>query len=67
MPYIIQYIKRLNGGCVHAVEFIDDKAAVTPKMKAFLELEDMLVPMDQELDYDKELAEARDEKYGYFG
>lgn len=67
MPYIIQYIKRLNGGCVHAAEFIDDKVAVTPKMKAFLELEDMLVPMDQELDYDKELAEARNEKCGYFG
>lgn len=59
MPYIIQYIRGLNSRCIHT--------AVTPKMKAFLELENMLVPMDQELDYDKELAEARDEKYGYFG
>lgn len=59
MPYIIQYIKGLNSGRIHT--------AVTPKMEAFLELEDMLVPMEQELDYDKELAEARDEKYGYFG
>lgn len=25
----------------------------------------MIVFMSQELDYDKELAEARDEKYGY--
>lgn len=65
MPYIIQYIKRLNGGCVHTAEFIDDKAAVNPKMKAFLELEEMLVPVPQELNYDKELAKARDEKYGY--
>lgn len=59
MPYIIQYIRGLNCGRIHA--------AVTPKIKAFLELEDMLVPMEQELDYDKELAEARNEKYGYFG
>jgi hypothetical protein len=59
MPYIIQYIRRLNSGRVHTT--------VTPKMEAFLELENMLVPMDQELDYDKELAEARDEKYDYFG
>lgn len=57
MPYIIQYIRELNSERIHA--------AVTPKMEAFLELEDMLVPMDQELDYDKELAEARNEKYGY--
>lgn len=35
------------------------------KMEAFLELEKMLIPASQELDYDKELAEARDEKYGY--
>ncbi len=59
MPYIIQYIRRLNTGHVHT--------AVNPKMKAFLELENMLVPTDQGLDYDKELAEARNEKYGYFG
>ena len=33
-------------------------------MSAFLELEKMLIPVSQELDYDKELAEARDERYG---
>lgn len=38
---------------------------LTPKMKAFLELEQMLVPVQQELDYDEELAEARREMYGY--
>ena len=37
---------------------------VTPKMSAFLELEKMLIPVSQELDYDKELAEARDERHG---
>lgn len=58
MPFIIQYIRGLNSERIHT--------AVTPKMEAFLELEDMLVPMDQELDYDRELAEARNEKYGYF-
>ena len=30
-------------------------------MKAFMELEEMLVPVFPELDYDQELAEARDE------
>ena len=40
---------------------------MTPKMKAFLELEEMLVPVSEELDYDKELAEARQEKYDYTG
>ena len=35
--------------------------ALTPKMKAFLELEQMLVPVGGELDYEKELAEARQE------
>ncbi len=34
---------------------------MTPKMKAFMELEEMLVPVFPELDYDQELAEARDE------
>lgn len=34
-------------------------------MGAFLELEKMLVPISPDLDYDKELAEARNEKYSY--
>lgn len=38
---------------------------LTPKMKAFIELEEMLTPVSEELDYDKELAEAREKKYGY--
>lgn len=42
----------------------DDRTAETDKMKAFLELEEMLAPVSQELDYEKELAEARDDKYG---
>ena len=44
-----------------------DEGRLTPTMKAFLELEEMLVPVSEELDYDKELAEARQEKYGYTG
>ena len=66
IPYIIQYIKRLNDGRFQTTELFDDKAGVNPKMRAFLELEEMLVPVLQELDYDKELAKARDEKYGSF-
>lgn len=67
MPYDIQYIKRLKAGHFQKNEIFNDDAAETPKMKAFLELEEMLVPVSPELNYDKELAEARDEKYGYFG
>ena len=66
MPYVIQYIRKLNSESFHMAGVSDDKATVTSKMKAFLELEDMLVPVSPELDYDKELAEARNEKYGYF-
>lgn len=65
MPYIVQYIKRMNGERAHMAEIIDDNAAVNCKMKAFLELEEMLVPLSQELDCEKELAKAREEKYGY--
>lgn len=65
MPYIIQYIKKLNGGHFHNERFSDDDVAETPKMKAFMELENMLVPVPFELDYDRELAEARNEKYDY--
>lgn len=67
MPYVIQYIKNLKAGHYQNKEIFNDDAAATPKMKAFLELEEMLVPVSPELDYDKELAQARDEKYGYFG
>lgn len=65
VPHIIQYIKELNSGCFHTVQCADDKTAISPKMRAFLELERMLVPVSRNLDYDKELAEARDKKYGY--
>ena len=58
MPDIIRFIKRLGRENFHVDERSD-------KMKAFQELEDMLMPVSHELDYDKELAEARDEKYGY--
>lgn len=43
----------------------EGEGVLTPKMKAFMELEEMLTPVSEELDYDKELAEAREEKYGY--
>ena len=52
---------------LHVGEYDNDRAATTPKMKAFMELEEMLVPVSQDLDYDEELAEARDKKYGRFG
>lgn len=65
MPSIIQYIRTLRAKTSGAEQGVGDETALTPKMKAFLELEEMLSPVSYELDYDKELAEARDEKYGY--
>lgn len=62
MAYIIRYIQALkvkNAG-------VDGEIKITPKMRAFQELEKMLIPVSQEIDYDKELAEARDERYSYF-
>lgn len=41
-------------------EYDSDRAATTPKMKAFMELEEILVPVSQDLDYDEELVKARD-------
>lgn len=65
VQYVIQYVNALNSNALRVGQLSDDKEALTPKMKAFLELEQMLVPVQEELDYDKELAEARQEKYGY--
>lgn len=65
MPSIIQYIRTLRAKTSGVGQGVGDETALTPKMKAFLELEKMLSPVSYELDYDKELAEARDEKYGY--
>lgn len=62
MPHIIQYISALKDKVLREKAVSEEEPEVTPKMSAFLELEKMLVPTSQELDYDKELAEARDEK-----
>ena len=65
MPYVIQYIRALKEKVLGTEKSLEDEVKVTPKMRAFLELEKMLVPVSQEIDYKKELAEARDERYGY--
>lgn len=64
MPHIIQYMYALKDKTRREKNDFEKEASVTPKMKAFLELEKMLVPISEDLDYKKELAEARDEKYG---
>ncbi|MCM1252950.1 MAG: UDP-N-acetylenolpyruvoylglucosamine reductase [Clostridium sp.] len=64
MPYIIEYIRALKDKVLDNNR--NTTETITPKMTAFFELEKMIVPALTELDYDKELAEARDEKYGYF-
>ena len=53
MPYVIPYIKNPKDRHFQTVGFSDDKVEVISKMKAFLELEAMLVPVLPELDYDK--------------
>ncbi len=65
MPYVIQYIHTLKNKDLSTEQIPKSNQSVSPKMVAFLELEKMLVPILPELDYDKELAEARNEKYGY--
>lgn len=64
MPYVIQYIQALKDNILEGDSALR-KIEMSPKMKAYWELERMIVPVSQELDYDKELAQARDEKYGY--
>lgn len=63
MPYVIQYIHTLKNKDLRADQIMDRELPI--KMAAFQELEKMLIPMSLELDYDKELAEARNKKYGY--
>ena len=63
MPYVIQYIQSLKESVLD-INLTLGEIEVSPKMKAFWDLEKMIVPISGELDYDKELAEARDEKYG---
>lgn len=65
MPYVIQYIHTLKNKDLSTEQVSESEQPVNSKMAAFLELEKMLVPILPELDYDKELAEARNEKYGY--
>lgn len=65
VPSVIQYMKVLKSNVLKSGQFSHTRETLTPEMKAFLELEQMLVPVQKELDYDKELAEARREKYGY--
>ena len=65
MPYVIQYIQSLKESVLD-INLTLGEIEVSPKMKAFWDLEKMIVPISGELDYDNELAEARDEKYGCF-
>ncbi len=63
VPNVIQYIHSLIGK-VGFDRSLETEPNVSPKMKAFLELEEMVKPVP-ELDYKKELEEARAEKYGH--
>ncbi len=61
VDFVIEFIRQLEVGTKR-------KEELSPKMQAFERLEALrkqTVP-NMDLDYDKELAEARDEKYGHF-
>ena len=61
VDFVIEFIRRMEIQT-------EDKSELTPKMQAFQRLEALrkqTVP-DIVPDYDKELAGARDEKYGCF-
>ena len=62
VPNIIQYLYSLivKAGLDRPLE---NEGTVSPKLKAFGELEKMVKPVP-ELDYKKELEDARNEKYG---
>lgn len=47
-------------------QFFNFKSEMVSKMQALMELKEMLIPVSQGSDYGKELAEARNEKYGCF-
>ena len=63
VPIIIQYLHSLMGKAGFNRPH-ESETSISPKMKAFMELESMVKPVP-ELNYRKELEEARDEKYGY--
>ena len=63
VPNIIQYLHSLIGK-IGFDRPLENAASASPKIKAFMELESMVKPVP-ELDYKKELEEARDKKYGY--
>lgn len=63
MPHIIQYLHSLIG-TVGIDRPHESEAAISPKLNAFCELEQMVKPVP-ELDYEKELEEAREQKYGH--
>lgn len=58
----IQYLHSFVGK-VGFDRFLEREGIVSPKLKAFGELESMLRSVP-DLDYKKELEDARDEKYG---
>lgn len=63
VPNIIQYLHSLIGK-VGIDRPHESETNISPKLKAFLDLEQMVKPVP-ELDYEKELEEARDKKYGH--
>lgn len=61
IDFVIEFIRRMEIG-TNSVE------KITPKMQAFQRLETLRKQTlsCSDINYDRELAEAREEKYGYF-
>lgn len=62
MPNTIQHLHSLIGKADFD-RFLEREGIVSPKLKVFLDLAQM-VKLVPELDYEKEVEEARDKKYG---
>lgn len=57
MASIIQYIYMLRSKAQDVTVFSDDKTKATSKMHAFIESEEMLTAVPQDIDYAKEFPD----------
>lgn len=56
VKYVIQYIQQLE------ITPMNKEIEILPKMNAFQKLEKLRIHVSDDFDYDRELAEAREEK-----
>ena len=57
VKYVIQFIRNMESP-------VNSEKKISPKMQAFLDLEKMKLHVSEDFDYEKELKESRELKYG---